>query len=94
MVNVTCDKYTASVEAKGPAKTLFVECLGLILEGFKLIRRLDNTLYEKTKEDIFFGILDGKLDNCTEPTDNADSTEIRVDLNKIISQMKEEEGDN
>ena len=93
MLNITCDNYTAAVEAKGSTKTLYIESLGCILEGFKLIRCLNNTLYEKTKEDIFIALLDGKLDTCTEPGDETEGEEIRCDLNGLLDQLRQEEGE-
>lgn len=94
MIRIICENSTASVDANGPVSKLYTESLGLIVEGFRLIRRLNDTLYDKTKEDIFIAILDGKLDNCTEPSDNSEGTEVRIDFNEIMNQMKQEEGDN
>ena len=94
MLNVTCEKFTASVEAKGLAKDLFYESLGLIVEGFKLIRKLDNKLYEKAKEDLFMGILFGKLDDVTTPTETSESQEFYFDLDALREQLKQEEGEN
>ena len=94
MLHVTCEKYQASVEARGLTKDLFYESLGLILEGFKLIRKLDNELYEKAKEDFFFSILDGKLDKATTPSDTSEGHEYYFDLDALREQLKQEEGEN
>lgn len=94
MINVICEKYNASVEARGTTVDMFRESLGLILEGFKIIRRIDENLYEKTKDDIFLAIADGKLDKCTETNDECEGQEIKFDLNGILEQLKEEDGEN
>ena len=93
MVKVICEKYTATVEAKGFNRDLYLESLGLILEGFKLIRKLDSDLYEKAKLDIFGAIVDGRLDVTTAPNDTTDGHEYRFDIDALREQLKNEEGD-
>lgn len=94
MIKVTCENYEAYVEVNGSAKYIHREALGLILEGFKIIRRIDNDLYEKTKVDIFVSIIEGKLDNFTDVSETQNAQEVRFDLNALLEQLKEEEGDN
>lgn len=93
MVKVICEKYTATIEVKGSNRDVYFESLGLIIEGFKIIRKLDDNLYEKVKLDIFGAIIDGKLDDATSPNVVTDGHEYRFDIDGLREQLKNEEGD-
>lgn len=95
MINIEVNDYTASVTAKGETRKLVTETFGLLIESFKLLRKLNEEIYEKTKEDLFIAILSGALDSAiTENGGNYDGSEMRVDLKELKKQLeqKEEEG--
>lgn len=94
MIKVICDKFTATVVAKGNTEDTFYESIGLILEGFRVIRSLDPTLYESAKSDIFVAIVNGVLDEWTDLAKRQMGHEVHIDLSALREQLQDEEGDN
>lgn len=92
MINIEVNNYTASVTAKGDTRHLVTEAFGLIVEGLKIIRKVNEKVYEKTKEDLFIAILSGTLDSAiTENAENYEGSQMTVDLKELKKQLEHEE---
>ena len=78
----TKDGYSVA-QVQGTAADIFADCACLIIEGFKIVRSLDNEYYNILKQIVGVSIMDGTIDDFTKQGKNEKAFGISFNPNDL-----------